>query len=285
MSAPDHNYGQRLRTAIFKLDSLLWGFGLSPLKAVRAVRGMYFYLNDLRTFRRMLGSQAAWAFGPFLPMLEDRKAGAGSASGDYFHQDLLVARRIYSAMPVRHIDVGSRIDGFVAHVASFRKIEVVDIRPVADQVQNITFIQMDLMQPLKPEFHEICDSLSCLHALEHFGLGRYGDPIDPDGYKKGFKNLVQMLQPGGVFYFSVPIGRQRIEFNAHRIFGLSHLFDLFQEHGVDLLSFSYVDHEGALTENASLRVEKIRDYEQLHNGCGIFELRKSLKKPFDVRAG
>jgi hypothetical protein len=30
-----------------------------------------------------------------------------------------------------------------------------------------------------------CDSLSCLHALEHFGLGRYGDPIDPRGHEKG----------------------------------------------------------------------------------------------------
>ncbi|MBV5330073.1 MAG: DUF268 domain-containing protein, partial [Chlorobium sp.] len=48
-----------------------------------------------------------------------------------------------------------------------------------------------------------CDSLSCLHALEHFGLGRYGDPIDPHGYADGLRNMVKILRQGGLFYLSV----------------------------------------------------------------------------------
>lgn len=63
-----------------------------------------------------------------------------------------------------------------------------------------------------------CDSLSCLHALEHFGLGRYGDPINPLGYKLGLQNMIKLLRPGGVFYLSTPIGRERVEFNANWVF-------------------------------------------------------------------
>jgi hypothetical protein len=68
-----------------------------------------------------------------------------------------------------------------------------------------------------------CDSLSSLHAIEHFGLGRYGDPIDINGHLKAITNLHLMLKPKGKFYFSVPIGKQRIEFNAHRVFSIKYL--------------------------------------------------------------
>jgi hypothetical protein len=63
-----------------------------------------------------------------------------------------------------------------------------------------------------------CDSLSCLHAIEHFGLGRYGDPVNPIGYQSGIVNMVQLLKSGGTFYLSTPIGRERVEFNANWVF-------------------------------------------------------------------
>jgi hypothetical protein len=63
-----------------------------------------------------------------------------------------------------------------------------------------------------------CDSLSCLHAIEHFGLGRYGDPINPIGYQRGIANMAELLQPGGTFYLSMPIGQERVEFNANWVF-------------------------------------------------------------------
>jgi hypothetical protein len=64
-------------------------------------------------------------------------------SGHYFHQELLIARGVYERNPVRHTDVGSRIDGFVAHVASFRRIEIVNLRPFPHKITNIEFIQLD----------------------------------------------------------------------------------------------------------------------------------------------
>ena len=42
------------------------------------------------------------------------------------------------------------------------------------------------------------DSLSCIYALEHYGLGRYGDPIDPDGWLKGLIEMQRILTRGGI---------------------------------------------------------------------------------------
>ena len=59
------------------------------------------------------------------------------------------------------------------------------------------------------------ESLSYLHTMEHIGLGRYGDPIDPLGYLKGMNELQRVLKPGGKLYLSVLIGQERVEFNAY----------------------------------------------------------------------
>ena len=121
-------------------------------------------------------------FGIPFPCLLERNDNGGTANGHYFHQDLLVARRIFTADPMRHIDVGSRIDGFVANVASFREIEIIDIRPLDSAIPNVSFLQADLMSEIDFSYEECCDSVSCLHALEHFGLGRYGDPVEYEGH-------------------------------------------------------------------------------------------------------
>ena len=264
----------RLRQTARIVDTFFGAYGISPVKAIRALRGTPAFLKDRRTFKELLGDRTDWKFGATLPILDERQAQSGIARGHYFYQDLWVAQRIHKANPKRHIDVGSRIDGFVAHVAAFREIEVVDIRPLDMAIPNIKFLQMDLMDVSGQDRAAICDSLSCLHVLEHFGLGRYGDRIDPDGYKTGFDNLVTMLEPGGILYFSVPMGRQRIEFNAHRIFGLKHLLEMFDAHALELLDFSYVDDLGNLVENVAMSPDAISTTYGLTYGCGIFELRK-----------
>jgi hypothetical protein len=177
-----------------------------------------FYLLDLYRFRKVSGDKVS-----LTPCLHDKYTDAGITKSEYFWQDLLVARLIYQIQPKRHVDVGSRIDGFVAHVASFMSVEVLDIRPVSTIIPGVVFKQADLM-----DSHSIselalgregyCDSLSCLHAIEHFGLGRYGDPIDSKGYRLGISNLATLLKINGNLYLSTPIGQQRVEFNANWVF-------------------------------------------------------------------
>ena len=203
-------------------------------------------------------------------LLVDYSDNAGQNKGHYFHQDLLVAKMIFNAKPRRHVDIGSRVDGFVAHVASFREIEVFDIRPLEKSShQNIKFIQEDMMNP---QTVIKTDSLSCLHAIEHFGLGRYNDPIDIDGHKKGISNLVSMLEKNGILYISFPIGKKdEVHFNAHRVF---HPKSILKHNCINsymkLIRFDYVDDKGDLYLNSNVDSTLAK----LDYGCGIYTFKK-----------
>jgi len=231
------------------------------------------FLRDLGELKRQQKtSSIEFPFGELYPCLDDRGSNSGTAKGHYFHQDLLVARRIFANSPRLHVDVGSRVDGFVAHVAAFREIEVFDVRPLTSHIANVRFRQVDLMVPLADALKGYSDSLSCLHALEHFGLGRYGDTVDFEGHLKGLANLKAVVAPGGKFYLSVPIGPQRIEFNAHRVFSVSTLLSMASDFRVD--AFSYVDDRGDLHENSALAADAVVADFGCRYGCGILELTK-----------
>ena len=207
------------------------------------------------------------------PIYKDLNEQAGESSGHYFHQDLLVASFINLRNPKRHLDIGSRIDGFVAHVASFREIEVLDVRDLnSTGHSNIKFLKANLMDNFIIE-ENITDSISCLHAIEHFGLGRYGDPIDPLGHIKGFYNLIRMLKPGGIMYISFPISiNNQIHFNAHRTF---HPLDIFKwvanDKLITLTRFDFVDDYGNLHLNSLSELNDLK----LNYGCGIYTFVKN----------
>jgi SAM-dependent methyltransferase len=253
-----------------KANLRIFGFDFNMMKG--ALRGLPLYLNDYKRLKMQKGNDSAFPFGDRKLMLTDRFAESGSARGHYFHQDLLVAQRIFEANPVKHVDIGSRIDGFIAHVASFREVEVFDIREMKSASQNIIYKQADLIE-LPDGMMNYCDSISALHSIEHFGLGRYGDPIDYHGHTKAIENISKILKPGGTFYFSVPVGPQRIEFNAHRVFSLNYLSSVFSVK-FEIVNFSYVDDRGDLYVNQPFTgAEFDQNYGCIY-GCGIFELLK-----------
>jgi SAM-dependent methyltransferase len=262
-----------MKKVLYKINFLLNLIGFYPIKFFSYFNGLPFYFRDYKILKKQLKIKNDFTLKRSYPVLNERFRESGTINGHYFHQDLLIARKIYENNPLRHIDIGSRIDGFVAHVASFREIEVFDIRSIKRPIKNILFKQADLMQ-LPDNMHECCDSISTLHAIEHFGLGRYGDPIDIDGHIHAINNLYWMLKPNGKFYFSVPIGKQRIEFNAHRVFSVRYLLELIKDN-FTLNSFSFVDDNGDFFENVELtQIEIDRNY-GCHYGCGIFELTKN----------
>lgn len=166
--------------------------------------------------------------------------------------------------------MGSRVDGFVAHVASFREIEVVDIRPLSQSGhKNIKFRQADLMNSSNIGSTE---SLSCLHAIEHFGLGRYTDTIDVNGHIKGIENLVNLVKSGGRFYISFPIGlNDEVHFNAHRVFHPKTILAIpCIQNELKLIRFDYVDDNGDLHLEAN--VDDAAGNNQY--GCGIYTFEK-----------
>lgn len=258
-----------------KLKNKLKEYGIHIDELMHALKGRpipEWFQNDLKTLKQQIGNDPRYPFGKMWPIYDNRQGQGGVTRGHYFHQDLYVAKLVYRANPVKHLDIGSRIDGFVAHVASFRTIELIDIRPVHNQIDQINFRQADLMQ-LPNDLINYCDSVSSLNAIEHFGLGRYNDPIDYLGHEKAIKNIAQILKPNGTFYFSVPIGPQRIEFNAHRVFSLAYLNDCLQQ-DFSIQSFSYVDDRGDFFEEVALTDEVIRSNAGCHFGCGIYTLKK-----------
>ena len=119
---------------------------------------------------------------------------------------------------------------------------------------------------------EITDSISCLHAIEHFGLGRYGDSIDPNGHKIGFNNIFRMLKSNGILYISFPIANQnQIHFNAHRVFHPKDIFTWLEDkHHLKLERFDYIDDDGTLHQKINIDEEKL----DVVFGCGIYTFRK-----------
>jgi len=205
--------------------------------------------------------------------LDDADSQAGVASGHYFHQDLLVAQRVHHAAPTAHLDVGSSVSGLVAHIASFRTVHYLDIRPIHSDADNVTFHQGDLLKA--PKFmYESFDSVSCLHTLEHIGLGRYGDEVDPAGWVKGIRALSALLVPGGTLYVSVPCSTEpRVEFNAHRVFD-PQTFSTALARDFDVIGFDVVLDNGRLLRSVDDDSWGVYPLTNVSYGLGIWTAKK-----------
>lgn len=245
-----------------KINHLLNIFGLNLKKLISLIYLPKFIIDYVKFI------SISKKFVSINPVLTDFFENAGNAKGHYFHQDLLVSQFIFKDNPINHLDIASRIDGFVAHVAAFRKIEVSDIRNLNNKIDNIQFTQIDFMS----NFSNIkkYQSISCLHAIEHFGLGRYNDQIDVNGHLKGFLNITNLLEESGKLYISFPISNYpRTEFNAHRVF---HPNDIFNWNGCEklkLLRFDYVNDEGDLIKNTNTN-----EVNNMNYACGIYTFIK-----------
>jgi len=201
--------------------------------------------------------------------LGDYDSSAGVGSGHYFHQDLLVSRFVFEDNPNQHFDFGSRVDGFIAHLASFREVTMLDIRGL--QVIGHPQINFKVCDIMKLAEQNVAESLSCLHTLEHIGLGRYGDAINPNGHILAFNNLLGFVKPDGLLYLSFPISNStKVYFNRERIFEPTELLS-WSDQSFKIERFDYVDDEGNLHLNQDLfgQLPKF-DY-----GCGIYTIKKS----------
>jgi len=258
-----------LKKTLYGLKLIL---GFDPDIIKTNVSGLRWYYKDYKEIKRQLKDNKDFTYISIYPIMVDKFAPSGFTKNPYFQQDLLVAQQIFANKPLKHVDIGSRVDGFVAHVATYRDIEIFDIRPLNAVVKNVSFVQADLMQP-DEKLTEYTDSISSLHAIEHFGLGRYNDPIDAFGHIKALDNIYKILKPRGRFYFSTPIGSQRVEFNAHRVFSVNYLLSLFVNK-YEIIRFSYIDDLGVLYDDVSLESENANNNFNCVFGCGIFELIK-----------
>lgn len=63
------------------------------------------------------------------------------------------------------------------------------------------------------------DAALSISSFEHDGLGRFGDPLNPEGDLEAMKKMKTMLKPGGLLYLAIPIGTDALLWNANRVYG------------------------------------------------------------------
>jgi hypothetical protein len=242
--------------------------GLHPIHFLSALVHLPRYVSDAFVYAKRSKNPRSFQLklGSLYPCLADYSEASGVARGHYFHQDLHMARRIFEQRPERHVDIGSRIDGFIAHLLTFMPVEYVDIRPLESKIEGLSFVQSNATDLKEFETNSVA-SLSSLHAAEHFGLGRYGDPIDPTACFRFMESLSRVLKPAGRLYFSVPVGRERVEFNAHRCFSPQTILQSFPD--LKLVAFSAVLDDGDLYVDLPLEKAESAEF-----ACGLFEFTK-----------
>lgn len=222
------------------------------------------YVSSMREYRDKGGS-APWRI--ISPQLGDATS-VQSTDPHYFHQAGWASRHIGRSRPTLHCDVGGQAH-FLATLTGISRIVGLEYRPLTNSMPGLTNIQADLLRLPFPD--ESIASLSCLHVIEHVGLGRYGDSIDPAGTAKAAAELVRVLSPGGRLYVSLPVGRvTRTEFNAHRVHSVDSVLNLFAE--LALLDFALVDDDGQFTAE-----REPSNTPHLHHGLGMFAFLRPSK--------
>lgn len=237
---------------------------ISPLIQLRPAHILKYirYWRQLSQYKQMHGSvQALW------PILGEDTTTT-TIDPHYFYQGIWAARHIVANRPERHIDIGSQID-LVGFLSTVIPVTFVDVRPLAVTVDNLTSIKGSILG--LPFNDQSVTSVSCLHVAEHIGLGRYGDPLDPDGTRKACIELARVLAPHGSLYFSLPIGHERTEFNAHRVHRPSTILNYFSH--LTLQEFSAIDDKGRYISNADLK-----GFDEARYACGLFLFTKEEKK-------
>lgn len=238
------------------------------------------YVSDWQKYGQMFEENGRGHFELneelMFPCLTDYRDSAGLMDFHYYTMDILVSSLIIKSGVKEHIDVGSRIDGLVSHLlAAGISVTEMDIRPLNQYdpgcgVTKLTFVQGDATNLNNIESDSIL-SLSSLHAIEHFGLGRYGDDINPNACFDAMEALQRVLKPGGKLYLAVPISaEERVHFNAHRIFSPTtivtsmdklKLLDVFYLSNMKLSHFAPDEYENG--------INNLGAYD-----CGIFVFTK-----------
>ena len=204
-----------------------------------------------------------------LPCLYDKTA-ATAFDRHYIYHPAWAARILSRTKPSEHTDISSTL-AFCTLVSAFIPVKFYDYRPAALRLSGLVSEHADLTA--LPFDSESVSSLSCLHTVEHIGLGRYGDPLDADGDLKAMAELKRVLAPGGTLLFAVPLGRPRLLFNAHRIYSYDQITACFA--GLDLVEFSLIPDDTqaeGLIEKATREMADAQSY-----GCGCFWFRKPVK--------
>ncbi len=226
------------------------------------------YQKEYQIFKATHGKRFLVEDKDKYPCLND-KYTTTSFDKHYVYHTAWAVRKLKEINPSEHVDISS-LTYFSTLVSAFIPIRFYDYRPVHIELSNFSCGHADIT---KLEFKDdSIRSLSCMHVVEHIGLGRYGDPLDVDGDLKAISELKRVVAVGGHLLFVVPIGKAKIMFNAHRIYAYEQIVTYFED--FDLLEFTLIPDQS----NEGLIVNATKEQaDQQNYGCGCFVFRKREK--------
>lgn len=227
------------------------------------------FYKDLESFKNSMKNSSLSGYSQIThitPLLEDKTPTTGF-DAHYIYHPAWASRILKRNQPEYHIDISSTLH-FCSIVSAFIPVHFYDYRPANLILSGLKSSRADLLN--LPFSSNSIQSISCMHTVEHVGLGRYGDPIDFEGDVKAMKELARVLAPGGTLLFVVPVGYPRIEFNAHRIYNYDQVMNNFTDLKLvefTLIGDNYLD-EGMIVNPDKHKVDK-QDW-----GCGCFHFTK-----------
>lgn len=236
--------------------------GYRAMVAVATVPQVARYSRERVRYRSLPGAERLRLLDSF-PKLADRLP-TSPFDAHYLYQDTWAAQRIAERRPAHHVDIASRIE-LPCFLTALLPVTYVDIRPLEATIEGLESVAASILD--LPFQDRSLSSVSCLHVTEHIGLGRYGDQLDPLGSKKAMTELQRVVAPDGDLYFSLPVGRPRVCFNAHRIHDPREIPELFSE--LELVEFASVDDRQVFrrhTKPDSMSGERY--------ACGIYHFRR-----------
>ncbi|HAR62505.1 MAG: hypothetical protein DKM50_02640 [Candidatus Margulisiibacteriota bacterium] len=232
---------------------------------ISSLKNYVFYLNSFIRFRVMDDKRFPVSWNQRMVILVDRTDSTGF-DHHYIYHLAWAARKLSNIMPRLHIDISSSIY-FMSLISAFIPVHFYDYRPAKIKLSELDAKAGDVTKLPFPD--KSVESLSCMHVVEHVGLGRYGDPLDPQGDLKSISELKRVLDVNGTLLFVVPVGIPRIQYNAHRIYSYDQIINYFE--GMDLIEFSLItdNPEDGLIEHADPELANRQQY-----GCGCFYFTK-----------
>ena len=172
------------------------------------------YLAEFAEYCKLPGAEPRFAMRP---CLEERTAET-ELDQIYFIHDTWAFSRIYVLCPKVIVDVGSS-SLLVGLLACLMPTISVDIRPLPVTLGQLSRVKASITD--LPFADESIELLNCLSVIEHIGLGRYGDKLDPLGSVKAFAEVTRVVKKGGHFILAIPAAvKASCCFNAHRIFAI-----------------------------------------------------------------
>ena len=164
------------------------------------------------------GGHLHWSHYEYEQMLADSREVVDRGIPKRYSSDVHLSRLLqrHSISGKEVLIIGSANPFYEALAHHFGALTTtVDYRKITAEVDSLCTFTVDELAKSGREF----DCGISISSIEHSGLGRYGDLIDPNGDLVAMQLYSRHIKKEGHLFLQVPIGLDCVVWNAHRIYG------------------------------------------------------------------